>query len=292
MIKQLRYDFFQVVMPPDTEVTFETLLHEINALGQRERLYHGDYPVRLHDLVPRRNYLLGDIARIRMNDIPDKMKLTGETEPLDLAEDEGLGEFATFLYHPRTNILMMMRNRNAVSVSGLNTYLENIGGIEGIEFNYVLQVEAYQRLQRLDRIQRFDLEVAAPGHGSIFTDMGLSPQSVAGIMGVAPRVRLSVSLSTGYEKEVSLPRAAIERLVTAFRQRARRDDESMSIVVSGREQNQEKEIIDMFEDVLTDFVDVNIRNQRRISDEQRHTAIREVWGRHRERLIGIFGQAG
>ncbi len=292
MIKQLRYDFFQVVMPPDANITFETLLNNIHGLGPRQRLHHGDYPVRLHDLVPGAAYLLGDIARIRMNDIPDKMKLTGETEPLDLEDDEGLGEIATFLYHPDTRILMMMRNRNAVSVSGLNTYLENVGGVVGIQFNYVLQVEAYQRLQRLDRIQRFDLEVAAPGHGSIFSDMGLSPQSVADIMGVAPRVRLAVSLSTGYERDISLPRAAIERLVTMFRQRNRGDGESMSIVVSGRELNQEKEVIDMFEDVLTDIIDVNIRNQRRISDEQRHSATSEVWRRHRGRLIGIFGQAG
>lgn len=89
-----------------------------------------------------------------------------------------------------------------------------------------------------------------------------------------------------------MPRAAIERLVTMFRQRNRNDGESMSIVVSGREQNQEKEVIDMFEDVLTDIIDVNIRNQRRISDEQRHSATSEVWERHRGRLIGIFGQAG
>lgn len=289
MFKQLKYDFYQVVMPQDTNIDFGAILNQIFALGARERLDNtGDYPIRLQDLTLGNAYLIGDIARIRMNDIPDKMKLTGETEPLDLDEDEGLGEIATFLYHPTTNILMMMRNRNAVGVAGLGHYISNIARIEGIQFNNILQVEAYQRLQRLDMIQRFDLEVAAPGNGTFFRDMGLSPEAVLDLIGVSPKVRLSLAFSTGYDRELSLPKNLIERIATSFRNRRNQvEGESLSLVVSGREHEQ-KEVIDLFEDVLTDYIDVNIRNQRRITDDQRHAATTNVWIRHRDRLIGLF----
>jgi hypothetical protein len=290
MNKQLRYDFYQVVMPQDSCPTFEGILSQIFTLEGRERLYLvADHHIRLHNLSNGASYLLGDVARIRMNDIPDKMRLSGETEPLELDEDEGLGEVTSFIYHPVTRVIMMMRNRNAIGVAGLGRYVENLGRVEGIQFNHVLQVEAYRRLEQLTTIQRLDLEVAAPGNGTIFQDMGLSPEIATDLIGLSPHVRLSLSFSTGYDREVSLPRRAIERIVTLFRDRRTvADNETMSLIVSGREDNSKKEVIDLFEDVLTDFIDVNIRTQRRISDEQRHQATKDVWARHRNRLIQIF----
>jgi len=303
MTKKLKYDFYQVVMPRDSRFNFGAVLNQINTLQGRARLYSaGDYPIRLQGLIQGASDFLGDIARIRMNDIPDKMKLSGETAPLALDEDEGLGEIASFIYHPVTNTIMMMRNRNAVSISGLINYVEYLGNVEGIEFKHVLQVEAYQRLQRLVTIQKLEIEVAAPGNGTIFRDLGLAPQMALDLMGSSPRVRLSLTFSTGYDRERSLPREVIERIVTEFRarnqlsaderQHQQTDDESMDLVVSGREDTHQKEVIDLFADILTDTYDVNIRDQRTITYMQRHQATRAVWARHRDRLMQLFAQPG
>lgn len=294
MVKTLKYDFFRVIMPGDSQWTFETVLNRINDLGWRDRLYNsGDYPIRLHWLQNGNSHIIGDIARIRMNDIPDKMKLSGETEPLELDADEGLGEITSFLYHPATQVLQMMRNRNAVSITGLNRYVENILNVFGVQYNCILHEDAYRRLDRLVKVQRLDLEVAAPGNGSIFRDLGLSPEAVTDLIGASPRVRLNFAFSTGYERELSLPKRVIERLATAFRGRQQfSDSEDVSLIVSGREDTYEKEVIDLFGDVLTDSYDVNIRNQRKITDEQRRSATIAVWSRHREKLMRLFAPPG
>lgn len=291
MNKLLKYDFYHVEMPRDCNESFEDVLNRIYQLEGRLRLDNsGEYPVRLQHLENGAAYILGDVARIRMNDIPDKMKLSGETAPIDLDDDEGLGEVTTLLYHPTTKILMFMRNRYAVSASGLGTYIENIQHVPGIQFTYILQEEAYRRLDRLTTIQRVDLEVAGAGNGAIFRELGLSPPAAADLMGVSPKVRLAFAFSTGYDRERSLTKRVVEQLVTAIRRRPRTEVEDVSMVVSGRQDNLQKEVIDLFEDILTDTIEVNIRNQRKITDEQRHGAARAVWGRHSERLTRIFGQ--
>jgi hypothetical protein len=239
MIKQLKYDFYKVIMPNDSHLDFASMLNQINKLQGKSKLDEtGEYPIRLHNLSQDAAYLLGDIARIRMSDIPPKMKLSGETKLLDLDEDEGLGEISSFIYHPSTNVLMMMRNRNAVSGFGLCHYVENKGHLFGIKIEHILQAEAYKRIQRLEKIQRLDIEVAAPGNGSIFDELKLSPETAIDLMGKSPRVRLSISFSTGYDRDISLPKKLIEKIVTAFRSRKiHKNEESMSLVVSGKEEN-------------------------------------------------------
>ena len=292
MIKRLKYDFYQVVLPVDAVNDFAAILNQINALTGRDRLYTvGDHPVRLHSLTNGNAYLLGDIARIKMNDIPEKMKLSGETEPLELDDDEGLGEFASYLFHPVTNVLIMMRNRNSITISGFANYVEHFSGLQCIQFTHILQFEAYQRLNGLNVIQRVDLEVAAAGNATVFRDLGLAPEGALNLMLASPLVHLSLAFSTGHERERSLPRDIVQGIVTAFRNRRdRADRESISLVVSGRDETLQKEVIDLFEDVLTDSQDVNIRNQRTITDNQRHQATTTVWNRHRDRLIQLFEQ--
>jgi hypothetical protein len=292
MIKQLRYDFYRIVMPNGSGVDFGTALSQINALNGKVRVDEtGEYPIRLHSLFPGAVYVLGDIARIRMNDIPPKMRLSGETELLYLDEDQGLGEITSFIYHPGLSVLMMMRNRNAVSAFGLCHYVENKCNLWGIKIEHILQAEAYKRIQRLERIQRLDLEVAAPGNGSIFNELKLIPETAIDLMGKSPRVRLSLSFSTGYDRDVSLPKKLIEKIVTAFHAiKVQPSDESVSLTVSGRENVFEKEVIDLFEDVFTDLLDVNIKNQRRITDDQRHQATRIVWDKNRDMLVQLLAQ--
>ena len=75
MEKKLNFDFFQVVMPDDEPRTFEAVIDEITALNGVAATYdNGEYHVRLLGVKQQQGYYLGDIARIRMNDIPDKMR--------------------------------------------------------------------------------------------------------------------------------------------------------------------------------------------------------------------------
>lgn len=289
MIKNIKYDFYRVEMPQDSHLRFQAVLNDIYALNGRRRLDESsDHPIRLHFLERRDAIVIGDMAKIKMSDIPGKMKKSGETADLELDDDEGLGEIASFIYHPVTKVFVYMRNRSSVSIVLFNNYIQNKLGVHGINFVPIMHEDAYRRLERLVQIQRLDFEVAAPGNGTIFRELGLSPDGNIGLMNAAPRVRMAIAFSTGHERGTSLPIRAINQLIARVRAAVQPGHDDVSLIVSGREDMMEKEVIDLFEDMLTDSHNVNLRAQRTITDEQRHHAITSVWLGHRERLIRDF----
>lgn len=289
MIKDLNFNFFRVVHPKNASQTFEGALVAIDKLQGKQRVHdNGDYPVRLQRLGKYQDAYIGDIARIRMNDIPDRLKLSGERKDLELDEDEGLGEISTFIYHPPTNVLVMMRNRNAVSMSAFSGYMEAKQGLHGFRYDVILQEEAYERLKKFKRIGRVDLEVAAPGNANVFKNLGLSPKGLANLMGVAPRVRMSYAFSMAYDRENTLPKDIVGEIASKVMSVSLKKKEDVKMVVSGNEETMEKEVIDLFEDVLTEQVKVNMKNQRKMTDEQRYNATASAWGKRKESLIKQF----
>jgi hypothetical protein len=125
MPKTIKIDFFKVTMPDDAAVTFEAHLDAIQQIplqdDARTRSLRGD-PVRLQQLHHRAGCVEGDMVRTRMDSLPEKSNVdTGELTPLDLREEEGLGEETAFLYDPPSRCLAIQRNRYSVSASALAT---------------------------------------------------------------------------------------------------------------------------------------------------------------------------
>ncbi len=290
MKKKLTFDFFQVIMPEGSHSNLGSILKNINVLQGKKRLDTiGEYPIRLQHLNNTASEFLGDIARIRMNDIPPKMKLSGETNHLELDEDEGLGEITSFIFHSAINVLMLMRNRNAVSISAFCHYIENFSGVQDIQFRYIFQPDIYKRLQRLEIIKKMELVAAAPGNGTIFRDLGFATGDLIDLMGLSPRARIQLICSTGYDKQLSLPKERILKIASALLSRKTSKIENIDLVISGKEENVlQNEVIDLFKDVLTDHVTIDIKEQRVVTDNHRHQAAKTVWAKHQDALIKLF----
>jgi len=289
MIKNLNFDFFRVVHQKGCKTTFENALLEIHKLNGKARVHHnGDYPVRLQTLGKHQDVYIGDIARIRMNDIPDKLKLSGEREEIELDDDQGLGEITSFLYHPETSVLMLIRNRNAVSLSAFSDYLAAKQPLHGVKYDLILQEEAYERLQKFKRIGRVDLEVAAPGNAKIFKHLDLSPKGLADLMNTTPRVRMSYAFSMSHDRDNSLPKSIISDIASKVMSFSLNKKEDIKMVVSGNEKDMEKEVIDLFTDALTEQVAVNIKNQRKMTDGQRHSAVVDAWNKRKSSMLKLF----
>lgn len=293
MEKRLNFNFFQVVMPDVEPRTFETVIDEITALGGAAATYdNGEYHVRLLGVRQQHGYYLGDIARIRMNDIPDKMRLSGEREALNLEDDQGLGEIASFIYNTQLKVLVLMRNRFAVTASGFANYVQNLGRVQGvIIFEHILEADAYQRLARMSIAHKVELGIAAPGNGAIFDELGLRPQTLAELINAAPKVRMDFAISMDRDRSGSLPIRALQNMITTFR----RDHagELVSLIVSGKENPEQRlDIVDMLEEVMTDKEPVILqRNQRTIADHQRHFAVEQVYQRKLPVLNRILREA-
>lgn len=279
MEKVLKYDFYQVVMSDLEPRTFESVLDEANALVGAARTFdNGEYHVRLVELTQQQGHFRGDIARIRMNDIPEKMRLSGEREILDLEDDQGLGEIASFIYNPQLRVLVLMRNRFAVTATGFANYFQNLGHIHGdLVLEHILEADAYQRLARMNIAHKVEVGIAAPGNGAIFDNLGLRPQTMAELINVAPKVRMDFTISMDRERNLTLPLRAVRNMVTTFT----RDHagEVVKLIVTGKENPEQRlDAVDLLVEVMTEKESVIMqRNQRALADHQRHFAIDQAY---------------
>lgn len=289
MDKSLNYDFYRVVMEETT--TFEQILRSVDALdGASKTFDNGRYDVRLVNLVSRPGYYLGDIARIRMIDIPEKMKLSsGDREPIELDPDEGLGEIASFIYNPALNALMYMRNRFSVTASGFAGYFQNRGNVIGdIILEHILSAEAYHKLATMTVAKKVEVALAAPGNAEIYRDLGLRPQAMQDLMTASAKVKMDFTFSLGHDRGLSLPLGPIRKIVRDLTQSY--DEEIIKLQVSGKsDPDQKTELVDLLQEVMAESQTVTLRRgQRTITDDQRHDAIQQAYSRKLPQLSRIL----
>lgn len=64
--------------------------------------------------------------RIRKDYLPGVANSTGDFDILDLDDDEFIGEEVSVLYDPTLSVMMIQRNRNSLSPSGIETYFNEV----------------------------------------------------------------------------------------------------------------------------------------------------------------------
>lgn len=296
MIKTLKFSFYRVVVPGEDGTVFTDLLSEIARFDGEDRVYEeGGTPIRLQSFNLRHGLVTGDVARIRMTDIPEKMRLSGETEEIILDDDQGLGETSSFVYHPATGVLAYLRNRSSVSAAGFAHYVEVLNDYpDPIILEPVFEEAAYQRFLRMGHIQRCELKVAAPGNSQIFQDLGLTPREMVNLMGVAPKVTVTCGISMGHTRG-RFPFDPVNRLVESIMNRRTQEaeDTSIKLEIAGREDvDEERLVIDLFDDHMTEKVEVDLGQGRRITDRHKINAARDAWRSRQNEIQRMFGNGG
>ncbi|WP_020675518.1 DUF6731 family protein [Geopsychrobacter electrodiphilus] len=294
MIKKINFDFFKVNMP-EGGGTFETLLDSIFALPGEERTYEGTrYHVRLNALRRNKNgRIIGEAAKIRMTDIPEKMKLNGVTDQIDLDEDQGIGDTAAFVYVPDLQILIYQKNRDAVSASSFCTYVSEIEDNEGdVVFDVILEAEALQRLAEMDIIRRFELQVAAPNNSQLFKELGISPDTLLELMNTSPSISANFTFSMGHKRDGSILKKDVVKLCKKLFGRVHDHgaaDEKIKLLVSGKEEiGSETEYIDLFNDRMIETVEIDLGENRVVPHKVLTDAALAAWRKRSKELKVMF----
>ncbi len=64
-----------------------------------------------------------NFVRLRVTNIPLKGKISELAEPIELEDDEFIGEDVTALYDPKLNIIMLQRNIHSLGPTGIEKYI-------------------------------------------------------------------------------------------------------------------------------------------------------------------------
>jgi hypothetical protein len=293
---RFRADFYQVRMP-NSVGSFESLLQSVAQATHIERREDVRGPVRMQDLECPDGKWCGDMLRIRTLGLPQIADPgTPDLRPIPLEPDEGLGEATAFMYTPAYRTLMLQRNRYGVSLPALQTYFTKRAGLHGrsIDFLPILGKEALERVERMKSIREVEVEIAEVsrvkalgGGGRALTDI----LSASAKLGHAPKLRFSLSMS--YDRKRVLDRHRIIPFLKDLLLIRTNSPGASKIVVSGRDENFERTVIDLMEDRIqyeTDLDEVN--NARHIPWTLRTSALLNGWDDNQEEIDSLLGEPG
>ena len=295
MVKTIRADFFRVNIQ-DFEGDFSTLLERAKALPDNDEsrvveIYK--VPFRLQSSVNVNGICEGELVRIRMTDVPVVASLTGELEQLELEDDEGIGEETAFLYHQQTRILVLQRNRLGVSAANLARYFSQLLNLEASIFcDPILAGDAFQRLQEMRLIKKFELRVSGIDRMNIFHDQNLGVEEVIALQEKFCAPNISIELSVGHRRDVSLIADRIKQTARSFLGFSNDPDGQVrKIEISGKyEDDGPTEVIDLLEYWIREEVVITPASSRFVSYLERLAALHQAWDKRSVEILTLFNQ--
>jgi len=287
----LGIDFFRAELP-DTEHLQEALLKlAAKDLAAREYELRDEQVVRLEIATSGWQHCVeGEMARLRFSSLPEKGARGRHMESLGLPANAGVGDRCAFLYDTRSKVLVLQRNRYAISASGFAHYLNAKAQMtEKVEFRAVLTEAAYKKLASMSDIRRLEIALAAPRNpGQIMRDTGsaVGPILNARDALLAPSAKFIFAAGRGGE---SLPRRIVTDTVRDFLTMRAEDEKSVkSIKVVGAEEDEEPVLLDLITERLRTSDELEPSRERTLPYEQRRASLRRAWNQHRSELHRMF----
>jgi hypothetical protein len=280
-------------MPEDSIPPFEAFIASVGALpnnGSRNETVRG-CPVRLQEFTALGRLVEGDLVRIRMDQLPLRAELAGPVSPIDLDDDEGLGEETAFLYDVALRVLAIQRNRTGVSASALMEYCERKAGLRlPIVLTPVLQLDAMQRLMRMQVVRTVEVAFAGPDNGALFRGLDVGLEGLARLQQEMQAPRASFTLSMGHKGgTLALDRAKglAQALLSNF---APTETPVTKLLLKGCPDGEEMTALDLLQDRMVGLEDVELGGDRRVDYGKRSSALRAAWEKQREALGQQFSQ--
>jgi hypothetical protein len=258
--RPLRIDFYKTEDPNGHDLDIGPFITQAFALPVPDRrVDFGDSFVLLHNVHSHGQLLLGEIVRVKMNDLPDKVsRTTGVRADLGLRADEGIGRRAHFLYDADIQTLLLQRDREVRHPA----FREGVVALIQADFflSLLFKQDALERLNRMHVLRKLTFKIAKPQNAEAFREIDPSAAYAIELLNEHNGLFIDINISVGRHKEASLTREAVLRVARGLF--GRRGEEVRRVLVSGREEaDAATEIIDLFEDRLIYDSEANYRGR-------------------------------
>jgi hypothetical protein len=286
----VKIDFYRVDTSNVGGLPFEDLLADLAAIpdnDQRNEEISG-YPVRLSQSDTTRDYVKLDMTKIRMDEVPLVAGLDGDSREIELDDDEGIGEESAYLYHKDLGLLVAQRNRYGVSPSVFASYIQRKLDLEGpVAFDPVLTPNAYQRLQTMPVMRKFEIKLAGVNNPEMMVGADESLGYAMNRLAEYEAPNAYITFSMGHQHG-SLN---VQRILDAARSWLNLSDQNPNRVtalrVSGQDPDNEGEMIDLIADRFMDERTVT-QDGRYVSWGTRITALMNSYRANQNELRTIF----
>lgn len=291
----LHIDFYNVQVAETATCSFEDAIASVMRIPADE---HRNFDVPDTDSVYRMQVAThsrggayeADMVRIRMDHLPNRASLSGEIEPMDLDDDEGVGEETAFLYDPAIRILAIQRNRYGASSGIVARYFERMGNIGApVYFDPVLPADVMRKVDRMRAFKKIEVSFARIRNYSIFRQEGPDLDRIMKIAEQYNAPTASFTVSMGKNRG-SLNRDESKDLIHRLRRLAGHGNNIKRIRISGSSTDEDSQVIDLLEGKMTETIFLRSDFGRRDVpyNDHRKNAVREAFQKRREELARMF----
>lgn len=181
--KKVRFEYYQVVFRKNTDNKTQRdrlfdLVRWINHANRHESYLDRTVDfytekARLEEAYYEEDMKYYFLHFVRLGDnIPSKGRLDGKVEPLELEEDEYIGNEVSALYDENHHILMLQRNRSSLGPSGIEYYLNILWNSEE-ETIYLRPISPkgmFEKATKADQFRKIHMRFADIGTSNVEGD--------------------------------------------------------------------------------------------------------------------------
>lgn len=263
-----RFDFYRVKPLSDTSVSFSQVLNEITSLSPNDAQACIDNDTCLISKSEQFGKTLSVLfTKIRMDNLPQKTKATGERSPLDLDEDEGLGEDVAIAYNVDLNVIAIQRNIHSLSANNILKLIKEVVPSCDVEFLPIIKRNALERLLKFEQLKKVRIKFDGTGDLSFLQGESYNAQLNAQAFFEEPYIECVWSVG---RKNIALS-DKIKNFVIEFARKVKKDRPAAlyNLEITGKETSEDPSItIDLLEDRLIAQREIPINPNGRSVDIQ------------------------
>lgn len=287
---KIKVDFFKVEEPTrDTNLFHDALRRVVEMPDDVSRTRDVfSSKIRMQSLIEEDQFMSGELARIRMDEVPLKISLAGRKEEINLDEDEGIGEETAFMFSPELHVCAVQRNRYGVSVGMLHRYLALAGDIpQPINFVPVICTDGLQRIAGLGTIKRFRIKVAGAENTAPIRNQCQEVGPAVQMMDSFEANHVDIVLSMGRNPGTLVVRRVLNTATRLLTFGQNNPNQVEHIEVMG-EDGDDRRVIDLLQYKMSESIDIDPGRTRRLTTVQRRIILREAWDRKLDEIRTIF----
>ena len=289
--RKIRFEYFQVVYrtvedgPADRDRLFDLLAWMDRAMRRSLEGRTFDYrqeQARLETAYwdDELQFSFLHFVRLRDTNIPSKARTGGRVEPIELEDDEYIGEEVSALYDENNHVLMLQRNKYSLGPEGIEEYLNLLWGNEEetIYLRPIAPPNAFDIARRATEYRKINIRFAdlRTVNTERFIDRLRSPLNrMVSAFGQYEGLNAQVVITVGNTRDTSLNEDTINDTLLDIEENqelfskaeiALKDDEDARV-----------ELIDLFAHKAHDFGTFRMEKRETLS----HFSIaREMWARY------------
>lgn len=292
MSRVVNADFFTVEKSSNSDPEFEQVLHEISQIPHNSvarNITHFDNPIRMASIAmsSNRQEWIGDMVKIRMDNIPPKASTTGSLNPLQLSNDEGLGEETAFLYIPRHKVIVVQRNFYGVAPSIMCKYMsEKSSAKASYKLKPIISNASFDRLRRMSSVSKMQISFANINNSQALVNRNDGLGDALNNFERYGAISAEITLSVGKTKKSMDIRNVIRTALSLHRHK---DTNTVKkIEISGSNEYDSKTVLDLLEDRIVYKETIPSDENRNIPRSRRFDFLQNAWADKSDEILSLI----